>query len=746
MNIIGIKNNLVKFIYEEDIKLSDLIGIKDSEKSYIAQVLQLEATRSGKLAIAKLIFCYDGQIRNYDGSVPSIKAEMAVLDSNFVLNEPKNTLTIGKIGTTPFLVDFDILKDNPIILSEKFYITKVLLNNIALQLQARKHKLVVFDTAGIFKNNKLSLGKDFKLPLNSSSIDFIYEKIFDEATPESKAMIQSIFEELSEYAKTIDYIPFESFKSVIDSEFARTKLIQLIILKNKIKEIQNQKIFAQTDDDIIPLKSAVETNGTTVIDLSKFNVDIQNECIKYVYSVMDNLNDEFYAFVNLSGNDKQILNILKEKENIHTTVICDYDYANLAELKKISKNMFLFSPLKQQADYGTYNSFLQKLSEDEFIAYGKMTKFVPIITKLVQISGADIKVPAAETAQSEQIVTTQTRSETAQEISNTDEQPETKPKAEETLTNDTPVEAIISETVEPAENSEQEIVTEEVPEITEQTTKEEPSDVIEQSIQEAENDNTAIETVEPQVEIPVSEPIEEIPTPIIEDSLENQISQMAGSSAQEIELPNETETPDANEITSTAETEAETPVDEVAEALNEVPDIEEEDELSDDDLDMIEKLSKPDEEIPVISEPVLPQEEPHVVEAIPSQEEVIQDTQITDEQIQEQPFSEPQPEPPQEPIEEIQEEPIPQPPQQTEPIPTRASSTPVVPEYSAEIPEEDKVNSDPIQQGDRVFHQEFGEGVVEKMINYGDKVLCSINFTNVGRRLLNPDISEMKKI
>ena len=44
------------------------------------------------------------------------------------------------------------------------------------------------------------------------------------------------------------------------------------------------------------------------------------------------------------------------------------------------------------------------------------------------------------------------------------------------------------------------------------------------------------------------------------------------------------------------------------------------------------------------------------------------------------------------------------------------------------------------------MHDEFGEGVVEKLINYGDKVLCSINFASVGRRLLNPEISEMRKI
>ena len=74
------------------------------------------------------------------------------------------------------------------------------------------------------------------------------------------------------------------------------------------------------------------------------------------------------------------------------------------------------------------------------------------------------------------------------------------------------------------------------------------------------------------------------------------------------------------------------------------------------------------------------------------------------------------------------------------------SKNPTVPVYSADIPDEDRVSAVKFQQGDKVIHDEFGEGVVEKMIAYGDKELCSINFGSVGRRLLNPEITEMRKI
>lgn len=54
-------------------------------------------------------------------------------------------------------------------------------------------------------------------------------------------------------------------------------------------------------------------------------------------------------------------------------------------------------------------------------------------------------------------------------------------------------------------------------------------------------------------------------------------------------------------------------------------------------------------------------------------------------------------------------------------------------------------NVESFEQGDKVSHPKYGIGIVEKMIKYGNKTLCSINFENVGRRLLDPAISEISK-
>lgn len=71
--------------------------------------------------------------------------------------------------------------------------------------------------------------------------------------------------------------------------------------------------------------------------------------------------------------------------------------------------------------------------------------------------------------------------------------------------------------------------------------------------------------------------------------------------------------------------------------------------------------------------------------------------------------------------------------------------SPVVPVYPADDePILESVGE--FLQGDSVTHPRYGRGVIEKIIKYGNKILCSISFENVGRRLLDPTISELTKL
>lgn len=72
---------------------------------------------------------------------------------------------------------------------------------------------------------------------------------------------------------------------------------------------------------------------------------------------------------------------------------------------------------------------------------------------------------------------------------------------------------------------------------------------------------------------------------------------------------------------------------------------------------------------------------------------------------------------------------------------------------SADIPvystsESEKTEEDQIEfkEGDAVKHNKYGIGVIKKVIGYGNKKLCSIQFDNIGRRLLDPNLTILEKI
>ena len=137
MNIIEVKNNLIKLTYNEDITLSSFIKISDVTNAYIAQILYLESTRAGKVAIARLIFNCKCGIQAYDGSIPSVQSKVELLDDELFINTLDKTepLLLGKLAqkNTDVVVSSKLLMDKPIICAEKSYQYAPLVHNIIKQ-------------------------------------------------------------------------------------------------------------------------------------------------------------------------------------------------------------------------------------------------------------------------------------------------------------------------------------------------------------------------------------------------------------------------------------------------------------------------------------------------------------------------------------------------------------------------------------------------------------------------------------
>lgn len=631
MQIVEVKNNLVKVSYDnstENLVTSGFAVIKSAAQSFIAQIIHLEANANGTFAILKLLFNFndDGVITTYNGAIPDLDSPAEAVPTRELLEilPIQNPIILGDLAQqqTTLTLDRKLLEENLLVCSEKDEDNDILVKNLASQLMQSGKKVLIIDTKSTdfdYLENTASFvtaTEGFKLPLNNTSINFIYEKGLDDTKAETKALIQDIFLEVQEYIKTLPegYIPFETFKNVVDAQYQETELVELVLLKNKLLKFYEDGIFAQDKCEIESLKLSLQSTLPTVFDISLVEENIQREMISYAYSVIRQTNQEVYVFFNISdsNSNKKLLKQIFTTKNAYSTLFCPYGYKYLKELKQISKNLILFAPIHQQNDFAGYNAFFNKLNPGEFIIYGAATHHLSLIVKLDELNF-------------------------------------------EEATSSMPIE-------QEQKPSEQEVLLDE------------------QIKQDVDKIYTS-----PKSEQPQREPFENL---VEESNLDENMD---------------------------------------------------EDELTEDDLDLIDDLN-------ISQDAILQEEEPSAEVIIDAEEEIPEEKIIEEEES----FDIIEDEEAEEGTNFLSEEETPEEfasveePPSADILPVQMSSTPIVPIYSADV--EPRTTSDDLAQGDVVVHPKYGKGTVEKLITYGSKTLCSIHFDNVGRRLLDPSLAEIKKV
>ena len=393
MRIFEVKNNLVKIFYEtsDTIFLSSFVMIKDSRETYIAQIMHLESSKHGNVAIAKIIFnvTEDGVITTYSGTIPAINSAISNINSiDFLkLIQGQNPILIGEFIEKDLLVSLDksLLENKLVICSENQENSDLMIKTLNRQIKNYGKKTVIIDTEGqsIFDKNSLSMSEDFRLPINNQIINYIYENGLEYKSARSKAIMQETFLEINYYLSSLEepYIPVNKFIDILEKQYNKSKLPELVLLKNALVKFNDAGIFARNIMEYKNLFDSLLNNQTTVLDVSLVDETIQREVISYVYNLVNEISDDYYVFIKLNnGNsDKKLLKQIFSTKNIYTIITCSYTYKYLTELKKIAKDLILFTPLMQQQDFASYNTFLTTLGRTEFVVYGQATQFMPLI-------------------------------------------------------------------------------------------------------------------------------------------------------------------------------------------------------------------------------------------------------------------------------------------------------------------------------------------------------------------------------
>lgn len=673
MKLLEIKNNLVKLSYAETENpiLGRFIILGSNEKSYVAQFVNLKSDTINNYAIAKLLFTFtpDGVVDNYDGSVPNMDSELSFLAAEELLNllPIETPVKIGNLAQQDEMLSLDIsvFERNFTIFVEKDSNKKTFISNCVRQLFQMKEKSVIVDTCNLFEDYpKIVFSKDFKLPLNSKMIDYIFEYELAEVDAPTKAVIQDIFYAVQQYIDTLDFkfLPIDNFVDVVANQYKDIQMPELALLKNKLLKYRDANVFANTKEEVLAFKEKLNEKNCSIIDIKDINEPLQKEVMSFIHQALTEYEKYIYFFAPLTDNnsDKKLLKQFINNNHVFTTILVSSSYKYAQELKQHAQNILLFTPNDMNHDFAAYNTFLNKLNSDECIAFGKLTQGIPFI---IDMSDLDLDLTLEDVlgdkyqfvpiSDNMQLVKTdeygnKTPVNLAPELTQDDVVQSTQ---EEQTLEYAPMQEEISDF-----SQEETVIDEEIPQIEESGIIDEPAIELPQESVEDNNKNI----VEPVSNILDDESISEEDQGLTEDDLELD------------PLPEQEDLQSFDEEDLTDE-----PLDEDSTALTE------------DDLNFIDDNQ--------IAQPSSMYEE--------------QEPEITDD-YQESPYIEEQ--------------------------------TPVVPVYPAE--QEPAEESGDFQQGDSVTHPRYGRGVVEKIIKYGNKTLCSISFENVGRRLLDPTISELKKL
>lgn len=673
MKLLEIKNNLVKLSYAETENpiLGRFIILGSNEKSYVAQFVNLKSDTINNYAIAKLLFTFtpDGVVDNYDGSIPNMDSELSFLAAEELLNllPIETPVKIGNLAQQDEMLSLDIsvFERNFTIFVEKDSNKKTFISNCVRQLFQMKEKSVIVDTCNLFEDYpKIVFSKDFKLPLNSKMIDYIFEYELAEVDAPTKAVIQDIFYAVQQYIDTLDFkfLPIDNFVDVVANQYKDIQMPELALLKNKLLKYRDANVFANTKEEVLAFKEKLNEKNCSIIDIKDINEPLQKEVMSFIHQALTEYEKYIYFFAPLTDNnsDKKLLKQFINNNHVFTTILVSSSYKYAQELKQHAQNILLFTPNDMNHDFAAYNTFLNKLNSDECIAFGKLTQGIPFIVDMsdleLDLTLEDVlgdKYQFVPISDNMQLVKTdeygnKTPVNLAPELTQDDVVQSTQ---EEQTLEYAPMQEEISDF-----SQEETVIDEEIPQIEESGIIDEPAIELPQESVEDNNKNI----VEPVSNILDDESISEEDQGLTEDDLELD------------PLPEQEDLQSFDEEDLTDE-----PLDEDSTALTE------------DDLNFIDDNQ--------IAQPSSMYEE--------------QEPEITDD-YQESPYIEEQ--------------------------------TPVVPVYPAE--QEPTEESEDFQQGDSVTHPRYGRGVVEKIIKYGNKTLCSISFENVGRRLLDPTISELKKL
>lgn len=765
MQIIQILNDFIKVLYSpefENISLADFMLVRDGKMCYLGQVVEITDDKfdhEKNIAKIKLMHTINalGEIVEYTRQLPNKHAEVLFANQREILNfvnQNKKTITIGEDAKNcrNFELNVNFFENNAVIFCDKINEYNYLTTHLARRLNSHK-KVVVFDFTGgieIPASQKIKAKIDFKLPLNSFVIDRIWEKILIGARVETQAIVDEIFNEVKNYAKlTKDgFIPFSHFIKVIAKQFKVTPIRELLLLKNRLIKYQQDEIFANRKSDFKSALDIMNTSRTTVVDMSNIKNLWQKEFIEFV---LKSIKTETFVFlrVNEVNYDAELIKYaINPKRQFKLIPAISHTFSKMPLVCENSYNYILTPSLNPKKDFGYFEEIISSLSKrnvlllgDDTNNFGFIVKNIKIEDEILEIDNSD-KFEAKVTLEGDVIKNKRVkekieslREQKAKEIENIVDGFLYNKNADPQTTIQLKPEKITREEIVEIHREVVEEIQEEKKQENEQT-----QNVVIETIEEDFNIENIIsedeldffdnqEEVEEKTEIEKIEEIVEEEKETFSDDFLNTLDEINLENAN-VDTPETVEKNETvEEVKEVEENEADFSDSEMEDLVNESVEIAfdemlNEEEVKDETVEAEaqnnvspELFDKEEDEFNILNEieEKTEKETEEIVEEIAKEKE---EELISEEEIEQFDLDSP-----------LDDE-------------TIRYTNGYIEDYST-TEDSDNVS---YSEGEKVIHEKYGQGTIIQVVEYSNKTLLQIEFSQVGKRLLDPTISGIKKI
>ena len=406
MQVTNALNNQIRILFNPNVeafRLFDFLVVKSLEDRYLAQIIEIYDDKfDASQNVAKLKLFYkinpDNEVVPYDNFTPNKECEIVKIKQEEIedfINADKKTFEFGSNvkNSSKFNLQYDFFNSNPIILADKVEVVNNISTKLAQNLSEEKH-VAITDSTGILDIKgavKISASKDFKMPLNFSTIDYIFDKCLEDATLEFQSIAGAIINEIKKFARKQEneFIPFNAFTRVILEQYKATPYPELKVLITKLKKFQMSEIFARTKKDKTNLVNTIKKNKITIIDLSNISSVWQKAYLEYITDVIE---QDIYLLVRLNDEncDVDIINkIYCKKQNISLVPNVSYNYKKLPTISQYCKNYMLLSSLNHRTDFLNANFALNSLINENCLIFGENTDDFLFLVKDYAIENQD---------------------------------------------------------------------------------------------------------------------------------------------------------------------------------------------------------------------------------------------------------------------------------------------------------------------------------------------------------------------